>query len=748
MIIPIAQDKHLYTHRKAHKKQSALPKIWEEAQAKGIEFLDLSYNQFTDLKCDTQIDALRVLDISYNESSLQSVRINGDKLPALQHLYLYKSKIKNLSLEGRFPNLETLHFAENELSEFQINVGNFPALKTLYLYKNPITNIPAETFDKKRENVWEGVRNFLQALATGSVINHEAKIILIGNGSAGKTTLSHQLRTGEFVEIAEEDRTHGVVPEKWTILQKDFPESLKQNIQATIEKHHKENPKEEKKLTMPDSLLLNLWDFGGQEYYHATHRLFLNSNALYLLLWEEASNSYKTYIDKKGLPQENQHFDYWRANIKAYSKDKNSTLLVKNKHPQEGTCNVGGMQYKIAFYNKKDSESVEEYERDIKKLKRGILQELAHIGNFAKPFPEIYQHLKNELAKIEKPYLSFAEYVQFCRENDNTPSKIMQDESHIKTLTELLDETGAIICYKYRQDYSEDLKSYVFINPEWLVKHIYQILDASLQGTGEFDIAHVAQKVSDLKPTIWIELMQKFELIFENKAKTCYIIPQYLPIKYNDQKGYNWAFKNKKMAVSFTLSFPTFMPKSLFLRLIAHFGAAHIDNLYWKSGLVFDLMEKVVLAECEYEKKKIHIQIENNDIAVAKEIFDWLRDKIYADTLILVGDKHKTWEELQNANDFSDEIKQTFAFALQDKEHFFLSDKTQAREVKVFKDDLYRQLAEGDSIADILIAIEESGYRYDTEAWKQINKDSFAKNTSPHEQVEHTKLLIHSVKEM
>jgi internalin A len=30
---------------------------------------------------------------------------------------------------------------------------------------------------------------------------------------------------------------------------------------------------------------LNLWDFGGQEIYHGTHTLFLQGQAVFLVLW-------------------------------------------------------------------------------------------------------------------------------------------------------------------------------------------------------------------------------------------------------------------------------------------------------------------------------------------------------------------------------------------------------------------------------------------------------------------------------
>ena len=47
---------------------------------------------------------------------------------------------------------------------------------------------------------------------------------------------------------------------------------------------------EELKLSHPKEdgveMILNCWDFGGQQIYHATHQFFLTNRSLFVLVWD------------------------------------------------------------------------------------------------------------------------------------------------------------------------------------------------------------------------------------------------------------------------------------------------------------------------------------------------------------------------------------------------------------------------------------------------------------------------------
>ncbi len=656
MITPIHKDKHLFINPKREKNNRDWSSIMQEAAANAIESLDLSYCSFTQIQLDNPdgilLPSLRVLDISYNQNPLQKVHLNGDLLPNLQHLYLYKSQIQQITFEGSFPRLETLHLAENELKEFSFI--NFPKLKTLYLYKNPLTSIPKDIYDEERKNVWQGVRNYLQALATGSMILQRAKLILIGNGSAGKTTLSHQLRTGEFVEIPEADRTHGIKIENWDISQKDFSHDLKDKIQKSISQAQKDNPQANKQLQLPENLSLTLWDFGGQEYYHATHRLFLNSNALYLLLWEQTTN----YQDEgKGLYP----LEHWWDNIRYYAP-QNITLEIQNK--VQGNFQFNQDELKFSLADRKLD--IEEYEYHVKRIQKAIFSQL-HKLTLGESFPKIYDDILNALTADTRPVLTFEEYENLCREIDKTPEKIMQSESQIQTLTELLHDTGAIICYKYQKEplIDAELKKYVFIKPQAVTAVIYDILHKDLQGIGEFDKEYLENALKrspeyqkyktewENSNLDWGLLMKAFELIFEveKDGEKLFVAPQYLPknfltkaeakkmqeagkqlpIGFPVAETVNAFLKKRDLIHSFTLKFPKYIPNSLFLRFIARYGSQSKDEYYYcKTAIAFfNKEEKIAFVSYKQQENDhlIEVKTEKGADDLVQEIYRFFVDK-------------------------------------------------------------------------------------------------------------------------
>src|SRR5262249_27789996 len=98
------------------------------------------------------------------------------------------------------------------------------------------------------------VFTYLRSLE-GAEPQYEAKLLLVGEGAVGKSSLLAALRGEDFVE--GRDTTHGIERHGITM-------------------RHPE---------LETDLTLNAWDFGGQEVYRITHQFFFSERALYLLVW-------------------------------------------------------------------------------------------------------------------------------------------------------------------------------------------------------------------------------------------------------------------------------------------------------------------------------------------------------------------------------------------------------------------------------------------------------------------------------
>jgi GTPase SAR1 family protein len=135
---------------------------------------------------------------------------------------------------------------------------------------SPLTNPPNEIVKQGNAAI---LNYFDEQEAQGTDRLYEAKMLLIGEGGAGKTSLLRRLYQSGSPLPDENETTKGI----------------------DIYRH-------EFKLDNGRNFHLNVWDFGGQEIYHATHQFFLTKRSLYVLL-DDTRKDDKTLHDAS--------FKYW-----------------------------------------------------------------------------------------------------------------------------------------------------------------------------------------------------------------------------------------------------------------------------------------------------------------------------------------------------------------------------------------------------------------------------------------------------
>ena len=96
---------------------------------------------------------------------------------------------------------------------------------------------------------------YLKRLSTGSVQYKRTKLMLVGLGEAGKTSLVNSLMNKAQTH-SRPDITDGIDIKNWVV---DLPDNT--------------------------SLTYSIWDFAGQSVYYNSHQFFLTSRAVYLLVW-------------------------------------------------------------------------------------------------------------------------------------------------------------------------------------------------------------------------------------------------------------------------------------------------------------------------------------------------------------------------------------------------------------------------------------------------------------------------------
>lgn len=207
------------------------------------------------------------------------------------HLSLRDTNLTSLpDWLGQLTNLTSLDLGSNNLTILPDWLGQLPNLISLNLRDNPIEAPPLEVLDLDnigRVNL-ENIRNYYRQLQEEGVERlYEAKLLIIGEAGAGKTTLAKKIKDPDYPLTSDEASTEGIAVTPWGFSMENG-----------------------------QPFRVNIWDFGGQEIYHATHQFFLTKRSLYTLVADTR--------------QEDTDFYYWLNIVELFS-DNSPLLIIKNE---------------------------------------------------------------------------------------------------------------------------------------------------------------------------------------------------------------------------------------------------------------------------------------------------------------------------------------------------------------------------------------------------------------------------------
>jgi internalin A len=408
-------------------------------QLSQLKKLNLSGNQLSTLpEAIGQLSQLQVLNLYRNQlntlpeaigqlSQLQEVYLSGDQLSMLPEAIGQLSQLKALDLSG------------NQLSTLPETVRSLERLEKLILHGNSGMGLPDEVLGPMMQELFASQKKspkppreiidyyFATRGAQGRALR-EVKLIVVGRGGAGKTSLIKRLKGEPF--DPHEGETHGINIRKLKLACTDGP------VQARV------------------------WDFGGQHVLHAMHEFFLTERSLYLLVLGERDDMAE------------RDAAYWLQLIRSYAGAAPVVVALNKSGGRAREMDRRTLEEKcgpILAWVPTECSELDLGKSGIDALSLALAKATDGMEEVRRLFPAKWFGIKKWLGRMKDSYINYNTYAARCAELGE-PDPAKQEE-----LAAWLHDLG--VALNYGRD--PRLRDTTVLRPDWLANGIYAILRAN-----------------------------------------------------------------------------------------------------------------------------------------------------------------------------------------------------------------------------------------------------------------------------
>ncbi|MDT4897769.1 MAG: internalin [Acidobacteriota bacterium] len=479
------------------------------------------------------------------------------QLTQLQRLYLNNNRLTSLPESiGQLTQLRELYLDNNQLTSLPESLRNLKSLKRLTLHCNEALALPPEALIMSAKP--SDILKYYFGLRSGQHSLNEAKLILVGRGAVGKTSIVNRLVHSLF---RDEKKTEGIRITEWTV-----------------------------RLNEKEDVRLNIWDFGGQEIMHATHQFFLTQRSLYLLVLNGREGG------------EDANAEYWLKLIESFGGESPVIVVLNKIKEQPFDVNRRALQQKYPFirdFIKADCEDG----TGLEDLRKAIKRETDRLEHLRTPFPASWFAIKDRLARMKKNYLSFDEYRKECAKLGEKDTLAQESLAfHLHTLG---------IALNYKDD--PRLQDTHVLNPHWVTNGIYKILNSDKleEQKGEIRLSDLSGILDGRKypPKVHrflFDLMKKFDLCFSfpDGDDTHYLIPELL----DKQEPAEAAAFRPEQCLNFQYHYPV-LTEGLLPRFIVRTHTLSEGLSRWRTGAILKFEDNLALVKGDVHDKKVFINV-------------------------------------------------------------------------------------------------------------------------------------------
>jgi internalin A len=427
-----------------------------------LQVLSIGYNQFTTLpKSLGSLTALQELYLYKNQLStlpewlgsltaLQTLSIGCNQFTTLPKWLTNLTALRTLALDGNqltalpewlgnFTRLQTLYLSNNQLSMLPESLGNLTNLRQLYLHGNPGLGLPDEvlgpdfnsvTSDNPAKPPREILDYYFRVRGAAGRVLGECKLIVVGRGGAGKTSLVKRL--GGQPYDPKERETHGITIQPLRFKGERGPVTSR------------------------------TWDFGGQVVLHSMHEFFLTARSLYLLVLGERDDM----LERDAA--------YWLQLIRSYAGNAPVVVALNKSAGRQRQFDRATLEKNygpILGWVATECSEQDPVKSGITELQRALTAALdsEHMESVRRKFPAKWFAIKDALESMKESFLDYRDFKEKCN-NLGEP-----DEKEQAALAGDLHDLG--VALNYGRD--PRLRDTTVLRPDWLANGIYAVLRAN-----------------------------------------------------------------------------------------------------------------------------------------------------------------------------------------------------------------------------------------------------------------------------
>jgi GTPase SAR1 family protein len=422
------------------------------------------------------------------------------------------------------------------------------------------------------------VGRYLEKLGDEIERLNEARIIILGEKGAGKTSLARKLLDIDAEMPKGHESTEGVEKHLWDFSDKDGARSVNAHI----------------------------WDFAGHSITHSAHRCFMSARCLYIYV-------YNGRIERDNDPA------YWLEQIRINGGDSPVLFLINEKDDHNADIAEKTLKNEypsIAGYYRvdiggEDKTKLEEFRQTVMDMVRNnpswnsqIVSEEAY---------KIKSKLREYFERTKSPHITRDEF-------DEIAKNCGAQNERIKEILKDLHTLG--ICLWYDQRDMENFNTLV-LNPDWITNGIYRIINKSFK---EHEHILNVEKGTEIlkddkrykyprdKVTFLFRLMKVYELaFFKDKHTDNIFIPGILPIDIPDGLP-TFDDASDRLTMSFVVE--KALPPNIVTRVIVQrneLGEIFNENLLWRKGAALKYHDGNAAALVVEDARSVTVRVKGVD---------------------------------------------------------------------------------------------------------------------------------------